>query len=298
MKNFFYLFFFIFSIENIASQTLNVDPNTLVSSQDKLLVSALDSSIVVIRQDYILRDTSGNEFGYRGKPYYGRVFRMGYVINNRVLTDSSLISPWMNDANYLSKAVKVDTLKPYLSETLIKFKGDSKWRKIDQDFTTGNFGMISLYDSCFEYPSLIFDTRNEDINGWLIMGYFKEDPIINDTISISYQIVKMKPKFSDGKASVTLPILKNKYSIGGFYFVPNVISQRISLVATGYVLPVRDQFDIIVFKSSKILFENNLITPIISDKAIPDDRNKKRDKKNKNLNSRNNIQDDKKSIEN
>ena len=83
-----------------------------------LIAQAIDSSVVVLKSDYLLRDTSGEDY-VRTDNYYTRTYGLGVIGEGRLHTPSVIVFPWRSD-NTLKRLDLSNGKKPVLSQVVAR----------------------------------------------------------------------------------------------------------------------------------------------------------------------------------
>ena len=83
-----------------------------------LIRKSLDSALFIIRQDYVLRDTSNRhptEYGREKNEYFGRTYTFAVLSDYKLWCDAKIQTPWLYDSNYLQLG-QIDSIRPVLSK--------------------------------------------------------------------------------------------------------------------------------------------------------------------------------------
>lgn len=216
----------------------------LFTSEQEFIYKAVDSALFIIRQDYVLRDTSSKnptEYGYLDKEYYGRIYTFGVLADNKLWCDSKVRTPWLYDTNYHLLG-KVDSIRPVLSKIAIR----SIIKEQFQEFIPDRKTPPSIKDSTFDQLCITTITtkdlakgvplshETQDSTGWIVIAYTDQDILENDSAEIKLMIYRPKPGFKQGKQVVEIkapPVDKN--ILGGFYLTVRYTVGKIELIFSG-----------------------------------------------------------------
>ena len=208
---------------------------SFVSADQKLVRMAIDSSLCILRQDYTLTNQKGMHYGRNGKEYFGRIYTIGVMTDNKVYTDARLLRPWEADANY-DKFKAADSIKPRLSatyarpltrstyvivipDTVVPAGADSSIAALSSPDTTSNIGRVR---------------NTSDRGGWLVLAASPAGFPTNDTLPLNYTIYKAQPQFTEANSKgyiKNMPVKENL--IGGVYFISRITLGRITFIAAG-----------------------------------------------------------------
>lgn len=244
------------------SQLPNSANDFFTSTEQKFVRAAVDSSLLIIRQDYDLKDKKGNEFGRAGKNYFGRNYYLGVKSYNKVWLTSNIESPWTND-KYYSPYQKNDSIKPQLIECFSRNTFSAKYSeakiktfsKVDSSVST-----ISFEDT-LNNISCLFNTN--DSEGWLVIISTKEDLSINENADLIYTIYKASPQFSNDTLKgliKKMPVSTN--ILGGIYFTNKITTGNISFFAAGILARNQNNWCIAPLPTSETSLKQEELTPI------------------------------------
>ncbi len=240
MKKIHILFIFCFLNITLYSQITK----NLFTSEQEFISKATDSVLYIIRQDYVLRDTTQNnpnEYGRGGKEYFGRIYTLAIASENKLWCDAKIRTPWLLDANY-NPYKRIDSIKPYLSKTAIRPINQRKFMPSDIQL----FEIQSEYDSLLSKINLcyfIFKTpikeiknikETKDSTGWVILAYTSEDITRNDSCNINIAIYKAQPQFKSAEVDAVIksPAITQNI-LGGIYINPIFSVGKIELLFSG-----------------------------------------------------------------
>ena len=233
MKFFISLLLLVCGKEAVAQLRTDKDILSLFTSDQKLVKMALDSSICILCQNYVLADSAGNEYGRNKDPYFGRKYSIGVITDKGIFTSAEILMPWEGDKNF-DKYRKTDTLKPKLSTLLYRRINDQRFSSINNPVTEkyGDSSTIAyaLTDSIQNVSASFVQA---DSSGWFLV-LNSPDTILGDSSKIT--ITAIKPKMvTEGPAGKSY--IKNIPSktgiVGGFYFSCRITIGKIAFGAAG-----------------------------------------------------------------
>jgi hypothetical protein len=219
---------------------------SILSSDQRMVRLAVDSSICLVRQEYTLMDAKGNEYGRNSDAYFGRRYGLGVISDSGIWVGAEIGTPWVGDRNF-EKFRTGDSLRPHLARTYVR-------RPVQGGFTelsgrpVGGGGLF-----CMTRPgglagiACVHDVR--DPGGWMVLLTVKDGMDIGDTTRFGYNTFQPRLSFADstGKGYVkNMP--GDKGLVGGIYYTCVIGMGRISFNAAGilqkdekgwYVQPLR-----------------------------------------------------------
>lgn len=217
----------------VAQLRTDRDILSLFTSDQKFVKMALDSSICILCQNYVLADSAGNEYGRNKDSYFGRKYGIGVITDKGILAPVEIITPWESDKNF-DKYRKTDTLKPRLSTLLYKRVNEQRFssfqKPVIQKLEDSATVAYQIPDSIQTVPSSFVQA---DSSGWLIV-LTCPDTIPGDSSQITLTAIKPKMVTEGlaGKLYVKNIPAKNG-TLGGFYFSCRIALGRIDFGATG-----------------------------------------------------------------
>lgn len=212
---------------------------SLLSSDQRFVRLAVDSSICLIRQDYTLINATGVEYGRNNDTWFGKKIEVGVITDSGIWVSSALRMPWIGDKNYDGFS-KSDSLQPHLSRTWFRRSAQrsfTEWKNPGIPTTpAGALLSLSRPDSLAAIPCA-YD--QQDTAGWLILLSTKGDPD-SDSSVISYNSWQPKLAASDteGRAYIK-DIPHEKNMLGGIYYACTILLGKIRFTAAG--LLARDE---------------------------------------------------------
>ena len=259
-----------------------------------LIGTSLDSALFIIRQDYILRDTSkinATEYGREKNEYFGRMYTFAVLSDNKLWCDAKIRSPWQYDSNY-QQLGKIDSIRPVLSKVAIRpfyqrqfhtFLIDQKTPLTHYDSLLNNLSVASI-TATNKGKGVPFTQATSDSSGWLVIAYSTKEILKNDTSEIKLLIYRSQPVFKPNESEVKIkaPSIE-KNILGGFYFTVKYSVGRIELLLSGLLHQKKDTWILSAIPIENLLKNGkSSLTPIKrsedSKQSTPTKKNKKQSK--------------------
>ena len=257
----------------------------LFGNDDTIIEKALKQACVVVRQDYVIKDSLGVPYGSGQLPYFGRAYGIGVVSNGFLWTSQRVRQPWIWDANYTGYS-KTHTAAPY----------EMAWKEVEAD----SFGVSKEWDAQMVGGAAVGalpqdggtarpgvyqgDTLTEQ--GRLAVFYIEEGEHPDSAeIQMATALVEDIQWEEDGKAEEEAIKLKGKQLLGGALFTEHIGPGSITFKLSGLYVKTTRLND--PWKLQKlVLLENTVPTPTPSNTQAPNGASfipkGKRRKKNKN----------------
>jgi hypothetical protein len=246
-----------------------------VSNDQAFIKSAVDSATFIIRQDYVLVDkTSGTEYGSGGHTYFGRIYQVAVLSNERLYVSEVVNKPWEADSNF-SPFAAIDTIIPKKTATFIKPLNQKSYKELDDNtyypLSTSELGYFNCSPSITGLMTSPADTADQ---GWVVLIQTKDGAEINDESLLTYAIYKAEPGFNDSNYSV-VKTQGNTKVLGGFFIRSSISTGMIKFIFNGIVINNNNRWIIVPLPEKKEkISTGNVLTPI-----KPDDGNSSKDKK-------------------
>jgi len=214
-----------------------------LTSEQRFIKQATEDVLYIIRQDYVLKDTTSvnpNEYGLGGNDYFGRIYRLAVLSDNKLWCDISIRTPWEFDENY-EEYRNNKALRPKLSKIAVRKINERYFKPInllEVQATSYDTLLYKLSICNFSLKDSISGIKNikekKDGNSWIILASTKDDIKINDTCDIKLTIYRFPVKFTNDKldAIVKEPTI-TKNLLGGIYFNEKISIGKIELFFTG-----------------------------------------------------------------
>ncbi len=216
-----------------------------LSEEQRFIKAAIDSTIFIVRQDYVLRDMSKTppvEYGRAGMDFFGRTYGLGIIANNRLWVPISTSTPWLADENFLNYS-QADSLRPFLTtvNTRSLFSSEYENWNIEPKLSESKYDSIlnSSYIYSYNLPEKhkSLNIKNNSIDsGWVLLAYCPRKFADYDTSEIEFAIYKTNPIFNPATNTAILkkvPDLEN--IIGGLFFNVNISVGKIEILLAGII---------------------------------------------------------------
>ena len=249
-----------------------------VTDNQFLIGKSLDSALFIIRQDYVLRDTSHinpTDYGREKNEYFGRMYTFAVLSDHKLWCDAKIRTPWLSDSNYLQLG-KADTIRPVLSKIAIRPFNQRQFNEFLIDRKTS----LTHYDSLLDKLTIGYLTIKDlekgvpisqattDSTGWLVIAYSAQDIVKNDTNEIKLLIYRTQPGFKPNEPEVKIKAPSvDKNILGGFYFIVKYSTGKIELELSGVLHQVEKSWVISSMPKETIQKgKKTSLTPIEKDK--------------------------------
>ncbi|MBU0489921.1 MAG: hypothetical protein KKD31_18430 [Bacteroidetes bacterium] len=212
------------------------------SPEQELIVKALDSSLVVVCQEYVIKSKDPKDttlYGAKGQRYFGRSFALGIVSDSSIWVNQEIFTPWENDTSFDSFQ---QDFVPVLSNLSARHVYSTKFIPIQNRACQSNAQADSLLRnarltricSCEAGNTPIKRIENtNDSTGWVVMIHSLNDMNICDTCKFQVSVFQASPKFSDGGTIYNTPQMK--HVLGGGYFVPVYSTGKVEFRFAGII---------------------------------------------------------------
>lgn len=263
------------------------------SNDQQFIKEATDSVLFIVQSDYVLRDSAlkhETTYGRNNKSYFGRVYGLAVLANNRLWIDSRIITPWVIDAEY--KAIsKPDSLVPVLSIISIRNVREKKFNVCEKALiyseinTNGNYSNrgLAVINSGLSQKGLGIVSESTDSAGWFVIVYTQHPIVKNDSSEISVAIYREKVVLDKGsmQSIIKTPALQN--IIGGVYLSTYASIGNVAFKLSGILIkkPLSWFLTSLPNEVKKEETETIIITPIpekddIIEARKPESKRKKR----------------------
>lgn len=220
---------------------------SILSSDQRLVRLAVDSSICLVRQEYTLIDAKGNEYGRNSDVYFGKRYALGVISDSGIWVGSEIGTPWVGDRNF-EKFKTGDSLKPHLARTYVRRPAQGGFTELASRPVAGSSDLfcVARPEGLAGIPG-VFDVR--DPGGWMVLLTSKDGMDIGDSTRFGYNTFQPKLVFADSTGKGYLKNMpEEKGLVGGIYYTCVISLGRISFNAAGilvkdekgwYVQPLR-----------------------------------------------------------
>ena len=188
----------------------------------QLIEMAVNNAFVIVEQPYVVEDPQTHQqYGSYNNDYFGIGTKLGVRLDNSIVTDSGIFTPWIDDENFV--LVK-NTHKPILSNPIMFIPGDSvitevKLKTNDKITKEGVLTVILSPDTTYVKG---FEVYNPDraIEGWFVLVKSKKNKK-NYYEPATYSIYAGNANFSTDSIifTPTDPLI-DKEIIGGIFLIP------------------------------------------------------------------------------
>ena len=214
-----------------------------LTGEQTFIKKATTDVLYIVRQDYILRDTTSvnpNEYGLGGHDYFGRVYRLAVLSENKLWCENSIKTPWKFDSNF-EEYKNNGAIRPVLGKIAVRKINESHYSYIDiSGIQTTNYDTllsklsVSIFGFSDNLPGIENIKEKKDGNTWIVLASTKEDIQTNDSCAIKLTIYKFPVRFSEDKldAPVKNPTI-TKNLLGGILFNEQITTGKIELLFTG-----------------------------------------------------------------
>jgi hypothetical protein len=221
--------------------------SSLVSSSDRLIMNALEPSVVILRQDYgFKRENDTRLYGSPGKRYFSRVYQVGFMGEGKVMADSGFFnSPWLQDTLYFSKKKQSEAEKffPAKADLALRFWGKREFGKADslglkKWRVKGAFASCGINDTLSGFPVSPQEIRE----GWLLVVHASDKLIEGkDNASLSFSLLKLvKDELATTDNGVTKKNPLNQFKkpnvVGGIFFVAEASLGKLQFSPAGLLV--------------------------------------------------------------
>jgi hypothetical protein len=220
----------------LLAQNAPKDPSkdflSILSSDQRFVRLAVDSSICLVRQEYTLIDGKGNEYGRNSNAFFGRKFGLGVISDSGIWLGAEIGAPWTGDKNF-EKFRTGDSLKPHLAKTFIRRPADGGFTELKTHPAAagGDLFCISRPGQLASIPCS-YDAK--DAAGWLVLVSSKDGTDVGDTTKFGYNTFQPKLSFADSSGKGYIKNMPSeKDLVGGIYYTCVVALGKISFSAAG-----------------------------------------------------------------
>lgn len=212
----------------------------IISGEQEFIRRSTDSCIIVLRQDYVMKDTTGGKnqvFGLNGNTYFGRAYTLAVLVDTVIIFDPALFTPWIGDTSYtqyhnmgLIPMLTNLSYRPLYQSQFVTFTGVKPIMGAANDSILRKNNLTALRNKAFTIKPIKSIPNNSDTSGWLMLVYLNENAGC-DTCPFVYNIYKARPQLSqNGKLPKTV---QKKNLIGGLYFIPKYSAAHIEILIAG-----------------------------------------------------------------
>lgn len=219
----------------------------LFGTRQEIIEQSIDSAVCIVRQDYVLADTSvlkPNVYGMGGKPYFGRIYALGIISGGKLWCPSQILTPWLLDTNF-TPYLKADSIVPKLSAIAVR-------PVLNHEYTVWDFDSLNIfdaYDSVLlhngiiglklkdQLPGLELVREMADTTGWVVFASTETALSVNDTSKISFTSYKVKTKLGqEHLRELVKPQPTGPSFIGGVFLSTHASVGHIDFFMAGLII--------------------------------------------------------------
>ena len=223
------------SLLSIAQTEIPTDISFL-SGDQKMVRMAVDSSLCILRQEYILVNQAGKEYGRDGKKYFGKRYSVGVIADNKIWTGQELLQPWNKDESYRLLNY-TDSIKPRLSKVYLRKPActENFTELTGKQATPGNNNTLTVYEYPGNENSVDLINDSKDTDGWLVLIGWETGITTGDEAPVNYTIYKAEPQFGNagGKGYIRNMPVNEQQLVGGIYYTCTISLGKIIFSAAG-----------------------------------------------------------------
>jgi hypothetical protein len=224
------------------SQTDSNNINTPAEFQNLQLINSTDSTIFILKQEYVLWDTIQNKtYPKPGKTYFGKAYYAAILVDSLLWTDSKLFTPELGDTSFLFYKERYG-FKPQLTHLLYRTLHSSVYDTlryslfhVDEkiDSVLNKHAILLIQPEGFKTNALQIEYNTSDTSGLALILFAENKIEHNDTAEIQMQVYQAFPDF-DNNARLTIQP-EMRHIIGGFYLTVFQDETGVQLSASGYI---------------------------------------------------------------
>lgn len=192
------------------------------TSSSNLVTDAVKPGLYLIKQEYVLRDTTNvnpQRYGFNNKDYFGCDYSLGIVLDRRMTTYGNILKPWEGDANYDNYRDN-HTIRPDLSKRMFRNISDSTYL---QARDTISFLGDSIFFSfaASNMPGFMSQYPSGKQEGWIVT-LSGEKAQIDTLTNFTVNTYRNELDFENGLKNYEVKKLTlDDDLLGGFYIIPH-----------------------------------------------------------------------------
>lgn len=195
------------------------------SPNQQMVEDAVRNGIILVCQDYQLRDTVSNQkYGRNHETHFGSVYSIAAKVMDALSVSNRFVRPWDYDINFTQ--YRNSQYQPVVSKTTFRALSDSTF----SDLRYSSCNIRVLKDSVVYYVDslshqdrgFIVDHNKGEKDGWLVWAF------VNDSTSVRRETISLvtyrhKVSLEDGLHSYAIkqPTVSG-HILGGIYVCPTV----------------------------------------------------------------------------
>ncbi len=228
------LLLWLFAICCLTSKPQAQIIRSLLSPEQEMVQKALDSTLYIIRVDYVLQAGPADNprsYGQGNASWFNRFYFFAIHIDSCLVALPRAKTPWVNDPDF-NLFRNIDSIKPVVSSIHAR-------QVVQGNFAPVTFGQSAMQDTLTHLSLKIHGkglekaTCQRDSTGWVVMLYLDSAPDA-DTLKYRFTTYKPNPRFdaSGTRGTIREPSDAQKV-FGGLYVTPFITRGNISLKAWG-----------------------------------------------------------------
>lgn len=237
------------------------------------LITSLNSVAHVIRQDYLLLDENGKEFGKDGNEYFGFGYGPAIVINNELVYSPNTYKPFLNDSSYKSFG---ENYSPASSNVHYKLLADETYTDVPTEsiIVNNTYYAVKLPDKESITKSRYDKEKNTDC---LVITYLANDKSISDKTTFKMSYLASKVKWQDDNTGRLTNSNLGSSAVFGLLFYQVVGIGEASLEFGGFVEKINNEWVCLPY-AKKVGLTPNVVE---EEESTKNSSKKKRGKKKK-----------------
>lgn len=221
------------------------------SASTNVIIDGVKCGLGIVRQEYVLSDTTAvnpSKYGFNNNDYFGRGYDLGVVVDGKLITRSSILKPWVGDANY-SEYANDNSVRVELSKRYVRAIDSDSFEKLDSDMVISN-SSDSLAVVANDLEGFTSDiTTGKKENGWVVV-VSGEVAQIDTLTNFKVEAYNTTLEVNDDQPAEVKKISLSKEFIGGLYVVPTYEKIGvIELKVVGMLSVVNDKWYVLPVKS-------------------------------------------------
>uniref|UniRef100_UPI0040579DA7 hypothetical protein n=1 Tax=Alistipes sp. TaxID=1872444 RepID=UPI0040579DA7 len=196
----------------------------LRSSNQQFIEEALSESVMLIRQEYQLEDTTTMQrYTWNNRPEFGSAENFAVRTTKGYITHRNVVEPWLQDDHYAP--YRGTQLRPVLTRTALRTVKDSLWREVGciaptQRVMVDKSEWDHLSDTLFLSRGLCVEPLEGEQEGWLVWLTASDRSDLSTT-KLALVTYRHALALSADKSRYELPDPTTQAEVvGGLYVVP------------------------------------------------------------------------------
>ena len=253
MKNIF-IVLIIFVYVDVVAQ-----PSLLQSSNQQLIVDAVEDGVFIVRRCYQLQDATAatpTYFGWQNHDWFGETYSLGIKVKEGYYLSDLAIRPWIYDKKFEQYA-ESKKFAPILSVSEYRMLEDTSYQTLPyrgvlmKDISTHRVYLAQDIASFHQRGFSVDDSAGMK-KGWLVWLVFDKPLEEQNNQKPTFLIYRSELIFDQEKEYYEIrdPVT-NKHILSGFYVVPEITDiGQINFILTGILHRENDKWQIVRFQNS------------------------------------------------